>query len=62
MFMFCPWVIWRSDQFATLCWNNKLPQLYIIIYYTDLCDDTDRINMFSIITNSDITRSDKIEL
>lgn len=42
-----------GNQFPTLSWNNKVSQLYLIIHDTDLCEDIDHVNEFSIIVKQD---------
>lgn len=51
----------KGNHFPKLDWNNKLSQLNMIINYTDLCEDTDRVDGFSIIINNDLSRLGKIE-
>lgn len=45
---------------AKLYWKRKLPRLYIIINGTDLSEDTDHVNEFSLMIHNDLTKLDKI--
>lgn len=43
-----------ETQFGKFYRNNKLSQLYVIIFDTDLCEDADHVNTFSVVINNDL--------
>lgn len=48
----------KNILFGKIYWNYKLSFLYIIIQEGDLCEKTNYVNEFSVITNND---NDKTE-
>lgn len=45
----------------SFCFLKKTESFSNIIFDTDRCEDTDNVNKFSIITNNDLTKLDKVK-